>query len=112
MLKNFTIFKRKEVKMATHPTHDLVASDEKYENKVKVGSIWTRTAKGDDGTDYKFLSGSLSNERNHEGTFYEGYVLITEKEYRELKGVTNHETVKTSRYDVTVGEVKTDDVPF
>ena len=113
MLKNITINKRKEVKAATHPTHDLVASDEKYENKAIVGAMWTRVARDDMGNEYKFLSGTLSKSRTHEGKEYDGYVLITEKEYNEYQTLKSQaETIKSSGYDVTSGEVKTEDIPW
>ena len=83
MLVNISIAKRKEVKAPTHPTHDLVASDEKYENKVTVGSLWTRVSQEGN----KFLSGALSKTRTGtDGKVYKGYVLISQEEYEELKG--------------------------
>ena len=110
MLKNFTVFKRKEVKAATHPTHDLVASDEKYENKVKVGSIWTRTTKDDSGVEYKFLSGTLAKQNGE----YDGYVIITEKEYNEYQELKNavNSAIPVSSFDPNKGEVAIEDIPF
>lgn len=97
MLKNITIAKRKEVKTATQPTHDLVASDEKYENKTIVGALWTRTT--DTGT--KFLSGMLSITRTAtDGKEYEGYVLITEAEYKLLEEYKNSLVAKK---EVSIG---------
>jgi len=85
IFKNITLNKRFEVKAPTHPTHDLVASDDKYENKTVVGSMWTRVAQDKNGTDYKFLSGTLSKNRTGtDGKVYKGYVLISEDEYNEL----------------------------
>ena len=108
MLKNITINKRKEVKMATHPTHDILASDEKYENKTVVGSMWTRTAKDQDGNDYKFLSGTLGKTRTVETKTYNGYVIITEKEYAEYQSLKNETTIIPSE---ETGEVEnTDDI--
>lgn len=121
MLKNITINKRKEVKAATHPTHDLVASDEKYENKTNIGAMWTRIAKDSQGVDYKFLSGTLSKNRTHDGKDYDGYVIITEKEwdeYQKLKLQTQVsmekavEVVQVSSFDVAKGEVAIEDIPF
>ena len=104
MLKNFTVCKRKEVKAATHPTHDLIASDEKYENKCTVGSIWTRTAKDNEGNDYKFLSGTLSKTRTGtDGKEYQGYVIITEKEWDEYQSLKSGTKVDTDGY---TGEVE------
>lgn len=112
MLKNITINKRKEVKAATHPTHDLVASDEKYENKTNIGAMWTRIAKDSQGVDYKFLSGTLSKNRTHDGKDYDGYVIITEKEWNEyqtLKG-TGSPAAQVGGY---TGEVaNTDSIDF
>lgn len=98
MLKNISIQKRSTVKTDKHPTHDLVACDEDYKNKVMVGSLWTKVAQDAEGKDYKFLSGVLQKEKDK----YEGYVIITEREYRQLKGEVKAE----------LGEVKVDDIPF
>lgn len=110
MLKNISIAKRKEVKAATHPTHDIIASDEKYENKATVGSMWTRVAKDKQGVDYKFLSGTLSKTRTHEGKVYQGYVIITEKEYSEYQTLKNGPKVEGEGYTGEVSNV--DDIPF
>jgi uncharacterized protein (DUF736 family) len=102
MLRNITIHKRKEVKTANQPTHDLVASDEKYENKTIVGAMWTRvTEEGN-----KFLSGTLSKPRTHEGKEYDGYVIITEKEYNELKSPT----VEPQGYNGEIDDIS--QIPF
>lgn len=61
------------------PSHSLVASDDKYENKTMVGKLWTKT-----GTYGKFLSGQLDSNRTYEGKEYKGYVLITRDEYDSL----------------------------
>lgn len=104
MLVNITIHKRKEVKAATHPTHDLVASDEKYENKVNVGSMWTRVTQDNQ----KFLSGTLSKKRTHDGVEYPGYILISTKEYDELlAGKT-----PVAKVVVNNGEATSDQDPF
>ncbi len=66
------------------PTHNLVASDDKFENKTIVGSFWTKES-----TYGKFLSGDMKKSRSFEGKEYDGYVIITEKEwneYQSLKG--------------------------
>lgn len=115
MLKNISIAKRFEVKAVTHPTHDIIASDEKYENKVTVGSLWTRVAQDKNGADYKFLSGTLSKTRTGtDGKEYQGYVLITEKEwneYQELKNAVN-KAIPVSSFDPSTGEVAVEDIPF
>jgi len=103
MLKNISIQKRSLVKTDKHPTHDLVAYDENYENRTIVGSLWTKVAQDNDGKDYKFLSGSLQKERVVEGKKYEGYVLLTETEYNNL--------LKNSP-KVEMGEALLDEIPF
>lgn len=114
MLKNITINKRFEVKAPTHPTHDLVASDEKYENKVIVGSLWTRVAQDKQGNDYKFLSGTLSKTRTGtDGKEYEGYVVITEKEYTEYLSLKQKPTPSDVTPQGYAGEVtNVEDIPF
>lgn len=110
MLKNISIAKRKEVKAITHPTHDIVASDEKYENKTIIGSLWTRVTQ--EGT--KFLSGTLSKSRTYEGKEYDGYVIITEKEYKEYQELKNKVTLPEVKVDIPsdTGEVKVEDISF
>lgn len=103
MLKNITIYKRKEVTSTTQPTHDLVASDEKFENKTTVGAMWTKVT--DEGN--KFLSGSLSKNRTGtDGKVYKGYVLISEDEYNELlQGKVKVAEVKVSNGEVDMSEI-------
>ena len=85
-LKNITLFKR-EAKTPNQPAYDIVASDEEYKNKTTVGAMWLKVAQDQEGKDYKFLSGTLSKQRTGtDGKEYDGYVLITEKEYNALKG--------------------------
>lgn len=110
MLKNISIAKRSVVKAVTHPTHDIVASDEKYENKVTVGSLWTRVAQDKQGNDYKFLSGTLSKQNGE----YDGYVIITEKEWNEYQTLKNGNVkpIQENSFDPSKGEVAVEDIPF
>ncbi len=80
MLTKITIQKRKDVSVATKPTHDIVAMNDNYEEKTIVGALWTKVS--NDGN--KFLSGQLSKTRTVEGKTYPGYVLLTEDEYKKL----------------------------
>lgn len=92
MLRNLSIRKRFEVKAPTHPTHDLVAINDAYDKDtaVTVGSLWTKVAQDKNGADYKFLSGTLSKTRTGtDGKEYQGYVLITEKEWNEYQQLKN-----------------------
>lgn len=112
MLKNFSLFKRTEVKAPTHPTHDIIFSDEKYENKVTAGSAWTRVAQDKQGNDYKFLSGTLSKTRTGtDGKEYQGYVLITEKEWNEYQELKNG-TPKVEGEGYTGEVADTKDIDF
>ena len=79
------------------PTHNLVAADEKYENKTVVASFWTK-----EGQYGKFLSGSMKKSRtSDDGKEYDGYVIITEREWDEYQSLKKGE-VKTGGY---TGEV-------
>ena len=88
------------------PTHNLVASDEKFENKTIVGSFWTKES-----TYGKFLSGDMKKSRSFEGKDYDGYVIITEKEWDEYQTLKNgNDTVfntptEGKGYDGTVANV-------
>lgn len=108
MYKNISIRKRFEVKTANSPTHDLVVINDNYDkdSSVVVGALWTKVAQDKNGTDYKFLSGKLNQAKTGtDGKVYEGYVLITEKEYEELK------TGKPSNVD-TGEAANIDDIGF
>lgn len=81
------------------PTHNLVASNDKYENKTIIGKLWVK-----EGQYGKFLSGELSKARTYEGKEYDGYVILTQKEYDSLKGTPSSDDT---------GEVKDlSDIPF
>lgn len=89
------------------PTHNLVASDDKFENKTIVGSFWTKES-----TYGKFLSGDMKKSRSFEGKDYDGYVIITEKEWNEyqtLKG-TGSPAVQVGGYTGEVANV--DEIDF
>lgn len=90
------------------PSHALNVSDEKYENKVVAGKFWTKT-----GNYGKFLSGELSKSRTHEGKDYDGYVIITEKEWNEYQTLkSDTQGVKVSSFDPSKGEVNVDEIDF
>lgn len=81
------------------PTHNLVAADDKFENKTVVASFWTK-----EGQYGKFLSGSMKKSRSYEGKDYDGYVIITEKEWNEYQSLKNG-TVKTGGYTGEVADI-------
>lgn len=67
------------------PSHAIVASDDKYENKTTVGKMWLKEYDGQ-----KYLSGGLNKENRKfqkkdgtEGTEL-GYVIISRDEYNRL----------------------------
>ena len=83
------------------PSHAIVAADENYQNKVTVGKLWLK--KGERGN---YLSGELSKPyKKEDGTELDGYVILTQKEYNELKGI------KPSTVD-TGAVANIDDIPF
>ncbi len=76
--RNISIFK-KDNATGSQPTHDVTASDEKFENKVTVASLWTK-----DGAKGKFLSGQMKKEYKSEKGTYPAYVIVQEDELNEL----------------------------
>ena len=99
---------------AKAPTHALVASDDKYQNKVTVGKFWTK-----EGTYGKFLSGSMSDkyvsEKDGQTVEYPAYVIVEERELVELltKGI------KPEKEDALFEEamerdqnIRLEDIPF
>jgi hypothetical protein len=89
------------------PTHNLVAADEKFENKTTVASLWTKESQYG-----KFLSGEMKKNRSYEGKDYDGYVIITENEWEEYQSLKNNNKVKSSGFDPSTGEVNTDEIDF
>lgn len=89
------------------PTHNLVASDDKFENKTIVGSFWTKES-----TYGKFLSGDMKKPRTHDGKYYDGYVIITEKEWDEYQALKNggQSVPAVGGYDGAVANV--DEIDF
>lgn len=77
------------------PSHAIIASDEKYENKVQVGKLWLKA-----GQYGNFLSGQLDIERDFEGKHYDGYVLLTLKEYNNLIASKSPTTQLPSTEDI------------
>jgi len=67
------------------PSHAIVASDDKYENKTTVGKLWMKEYNGT-----KYLSGGLNKEnrkyQKKDGTQGEEkeYVVISRDDYNEL----------------------------
>lgn len=67
------------------PSHAIVASDDKYENKTTVGKMWLKEYDGQ-----KYLSGGLNKEnrkyQKKDGTQGEekAYVIISRDEYEQL----------------------------
>lgn len=82
------------------PSHNLVASDERYENKTSVGSFWLKQ-----GQNGNFLSGELKKSRTYEGKEYDGYVIITEKEWNEYQDLKKR-VAKPVQVGGYTGEVK------
>lgn len=82
MLTKITLAKLVDTPIAgdKKPSHAIVASDSNYQNKTTIGKLWLKS--GERGN---FLSGQLDVEREHEGKVYDGYVIITQKEYNKLK---------------------------
>ena len=112
MLKNITISRVYDVKSEKMPTHNIIALDSNYENKTFVGALWTKMAKDKNGNDYKFLSGSLQKERKAEdGKVFEGYVLVTEKEYAEYMALKNNHKSET-KVEYVEGAVDLSSIPF
>lgn len=97
LYKNLTI-----TKISDHggtektPTHALVVTDEKFQNKKTVGKLWTKT--GEYG---KFLTGSMSDDfTKTDGTFFSGYRIISLEEYNQLTGGATVDT-EGSHYQQT-----------
>ena len=90
-------------------SHAIIASDEKFENKTQVGKLWLKT-----GQYGNFLSGGLDNGRIYEGKEYDGYVIITEKEYNEYQTLKSSPSVKVGGYEGKIddGSASVEEISF
>lgn len=85
------------------PSHAIVASDDKYENKTTVGKMWLKEYDGQ-----KYLSGGLNKEnrkyQKKDGTQGEekAYVIISRDEYESL--LASKSEVKGSGYNGEVAD--------
>lgn len=91
------------------PSHNLVASDNNFQNKAIVGSLWLKQ-----GQNGNFLSGEMKKNKTYEGKEYDGYVIITEKEWNEYQTLKSSPSVKVGGYtgEVATGEVPVADIRF
>lgn len=91
------------------PSHAIVASDDKYENKTTIGKVWLKEYDGQ-----KFLSGSLNKEnrtyQKKDGTQGEekAYIVISRDEYDEL--LASKRSVEPKGYTGELAD--TSDIPF
>lgn len=86
------------------PCHIIVASDDGYQNKTTVGSLWLKS-----GQMGNFLSGELKRNRVIDGKDYDGYVIITEKEWDEYQNLKKNVTVTPSGYNGEVADTSSID---
>ena len=92
--KNITVAKATDGGLESKlPTHRLVVTDEKFQNKKDVGAFWTK-----EGNYGKFLSGKMGNARNYtnkEGASVDipGYVIVREDELNALLQSQSGETL-------------------
>lgn len=83
------------------PSHAIVVSDDKYENKTTAGKMWLKEYDGS-----KYLSGGLNKAnrkfQKKDGTEGEekGYVIISLDEYNSLKSPS----VKTGGFNGEVAD--------
>lgn len=106
--KNITVSKLKEQSGdPKKPTHSIVVSDSNYENKKNVGKMWTK-----EGQFGKFLSGVLDTERQTEHGFYDGFVILTEKDYKTLLEGKKDKIEDTPSSTNNTGEANPDDLDF
>ena len=102
MIKNFAIFKNLK---AVHPQpgYNMVGKDEAG-NKLNLAAVWVKDYK-----DTKYYSGQMKEEFiKEDGTKIEGYVIITQTEYDELKGVKKEEV----KEEYPTDEIDPDNIPF
>ncbi len=113
MIKQFTISKNKKAE-GKQPQYFMKTKLDDG-NTVQIASIWLR-----DSEQGKFFSGTMKNEyKKDDGTVYDGYVIISEKEYKELESlrrqsdpelVAMHAKVNTPKNDDE--DINPDDIPF
>lgn len=116
MIKQFTISKNEKAE-GKQPQY-LMKSKLEDGKTINIASLWLREAPGAIGS--KFFSGLMRNEfKKDDGTVYDGYVIISEKEYNELLSlkrqsdpelIAMHAKVNAPKNDDE--DVNPDDIPF
>lgn len=98
---------------ANTPTHAIVVSDDKYQNKKTVGKLWTKTS-----TNGKFLAGVMANPYVGKSKVtgldvdYTGWCIVAEDELNELMAIVNGKRLLTSPEPKVEEEINLGDIPF
>lgn len=108
MIQQFNIYKNDKKTSDNHPDYRMVAK----ENNVasEIGAIWLK--KGNEGKTY--MSCSLSESRSYNGKDYDGYVLIKESEYDNLKKLVVQDVPEVTGPEIEypADDINPDDIPF
>lgn len=108
MYQTFNIFKNDNKKNENQPDYRMTVKTD--EALIEVGAIWLK--KNKEGKTY--MSGKLSESRTYNGKDYDGYVLVKESEYDNLKKLVVQETPEVSGPEIEypIDDINPDDIPF
>ena len=92
------VFKNKDA-TGKQPAYRLVSKDEN-DKSITIGSLWVKDYKG-----IEFQSGEMKKEFTKEdGTKYEGYVILSQTEYKDLLAGKNG-AVESSTESINADEI-------
>lgn len=109
MIQQFNIYKNDKKTTDAQPDYRMVAKEDDV--ALELGAIWLKKSK--EGKTY--MSCKLQEARTYNGKDYDGYVLLKESEYDNLKKLVVQdapEEDESPKIEYPIDDINPDDIPF
>lgn len=108
MHQTINIFKNDKKTSENQPDYRMTVKTD--EALVEIGAVWLKKTK--EGKTY--MSCKLAEERTYNGKSYDGYVLLKESEYDNLKKLVVQDIPEetTPKMEYPQEDINPDDIPF